>query len=171
MVCRRTLLLTSQRWKPVVLAFVSCWSSAKSEAALEFTLWALEGTAAQVEDERASEPKASSRLTGNWMGLTAAVVWSGLFGAKLPLRFAFQLHRLFGQTDSSPVLYSSTRRAQGPVDSDFTIASYSLRRYASNAALSSGLTNPRSTTRPFDERIGGRLGAGFSRATRRNKAS
>ena|SRR6185436_12892796 len=78
MVCRRTLLLTSQRWKPVVLAFVSCWSSAKSEAALEFTLWALEGTAAQVEDERASEPKASSRLTGNWMGLTAAVVRSGL---------------------------------------------------------------------------------------------
>jgi hypothetical protein len=32
------------------------------------------------------------------------------------------------------------------------------------------VTNPRSTIRPFDERIGGKLGGGFSRATRAKKA-
>ena len=36
---------------------------------------------------------------------------------------------------------------------------------------SSGVTNPRSTTRPFDERIGGRFGGGLSRAARLKNAS
>ena len=47
----------------------------------------------------------------------------------------------------------------------------SFRRYASKAGFSSGVTNPRSTTKPFDERIGGRFGGGLSRAARLKNAS
>jgi len=50
------------------------------------------------------------------------------------------------------------------------IRSYSFRRYASKAARSSAVTNPRSTIKPFDERMPGKLGGGFSRATDAKKA-
>ena len=50
-------------------------------------------------------------------------------------------------------------------------ASYSFRRYASNASRSSVPMNPRSMTSPSEETIGGRLGGGFRRAARLNWAS
>jgi len=44
------------------------------------------------------------------------------------------------------------------------LRSYSFLRYASKAARSSSFTNPRSMSRAFDERSGGKAGGGFGRA-------
>jgi hypothetical protein len=55
---------------------------------------------------------------------------------------------------------------------DNLVPCYNLRRYASNAGRSAAVRGaPRSTMRPFDETIGGKLGGGFPRVARLKKAS
>ena len=70
--------------------------------------------------------------------------------------------------DHSRALTATPSRVDGHAN---CADSYCLRRYASNAGRSSAVTNPRSTTSPSDERIGGRFGGGFKRAARLKNAS
>ena len=114
--------------------------------------------------ERAGIFEISARFfVGNLVGVGCRMMVVGLRSGTLlgTLRMtpmcAFWAHAVLGL------------RAQP--STSFPSDSYCLRRYASNAGRSSAVTNPRSTTRPSDERIGGRFGGGFRRATCLNLAS